>query len=45
MLIFILPTKKYLVVSFWTFFSNITATTAIRKNRNYKNFCWCRVSF
>jgi len=28
MLIFVLPTKKRLVVSFWTFFSNFSSTTA-----------------
>jgi len=28
MLTFVLPTEKRLVVSFWTFFSNISATKA-----------------
>jgi len=45
MLIFVLPTKMRLVVSFWTFFSNISRQPRrIRKKRDRKNFCWCRGS-
>jgi len=36
MLIFILPTEKSLVVSFWRFFQIFRQPRQIRKNQNHK---------
>jgi len=38
MLIFVLPIKKRLVVSFWTFFQISRQPRRIRKSRNHQNF-------
>jgi len=45
MLIFVLPTKKRLVISFWIFFQISRQPQRIRRKRTTKNFCWCRGIF
>jgi len=45
MLNFVLPTKKRVVVSFWTFFQISRQSQRIRKNRSHQNSCWCRSIF
>jgi len=44
MLIFVLPTEKSLVVSFWTFFKIFLQPRRIRTETT-KNVCWCKGIF
>jgi len=44
MLIFVLPIKKrFIVVSFWTFFQIYQQPKRIRKNRNHQKFLLMQV--
>jgi len=40
-----LPTKKHLVVSFWTFFKFLGNQGELERTETTKNFCWCRGIF
>jgi len=41
-LIFVLPSKNRLVVSFWIFFQISWQPQRIRKCRNHQKCCWCK---